>query len=528
MIYLKHLFFLFSIFVILFIFFILVKPEKINNEKEKNFMLKIEKIRPAYVAGQFYPASKKELENTIDFFLNNAQKEKFDEKIEIKALIVPHAGYVFSGQTAAFGYKQLENNFNKIFILADNHNSEALYSGISIPTNFTHFQTPLGEIKISNLINSFLENNLFKNISSAHKTHVIEIHLPFLQKILSNFEIIPMALSGLDENQRKELTELISQNLDSNSLVIASSDLSHFHPYEKAVKLDKICLEAIINGDIEKVKKCEICGPNSVLTLMEIAKQKKWKTKFLDYKNSGDITGDKNNVVGYASVIFYQEKELNKKEQKILLDLARKSIELRIKENKIFEPDLNLISQYPKLLEKKGAFVTLFKDGKLKGCIGNILPQEKLYLSVQNNAINAAINDPRFLPIERKELDEIDIEISVLEIPQLIKANPIREQNFLTIHADDDINSLSTSNNTAFSNGVNHWQEYLDKLIPLKDGVIIKLGSNQATYLPQVWEQIPEKENFLNSLCQKAGLDYECWKDPETKIYKYQVQMFKE
>ncbi len=519
---------IFFLIIIFLIFLVLLWPKEINNKSsafqqnikpykqnynmswkalDKNFMSKKsiqkieEKIRPTYVAGQFYPASKEELKNTIESFLKNIQKEKFDKEIEIKALIAPHAGYIFSGQIAALGYKQLENNFNKIFILADNHNSNAFYFGVSIPTNFTHFQTPLGKIKISNLTNSFLRNKLFKNIPQAHETHIIEVHLPFLQKVLSNdFEIIPMVLSGLDKNQRKELADLIIQNLDSNTLIIISSDLSHFHPYDKAVKLDKICLKAITEMDFEKAEQCEICGPGSILTLMEIAKQKKWKTKLLGHKNSGDVIGDKNGVVGYGSIVFYQEKKsdtlkaLDKNEQKILLDLARKSIELQVKENKIFEPNLNLISQYSKLLGKKGTFVTLYKNKKLRGCIGNILPQEELYLSVQNNAINAAINDPRFTPVAQEELNEIDIEISVLEILQLIKAN--------------------------------NWQEYLNQLIPLKDGVIIKLGLNQATYLPQVWEQIPEKEIFLNSLCQKAGLDYECWKDPKIEIYKYQVQMF--
>lgn len=504
----RSIFFLF-ILIIFFILLILLWPTKIYNENymSKKIIQKIEKkTKQAYVAGQFYPSSKEELEDIIENFLNNFQKEKFNKEIEIKAIIAPHAGYVFSGQVAASSYRQLKNNFNKVFILADNHNSQAFYSGISIPINFTHFQTPLGEIKISNSINSFLKNKLFKDIFIAYETHVIEVHLPFLQKMLSNFEIIPMILSDLNENQIKELSNLISKDLDSNTLIVVSSDLSHFHAYDEAIRLDKDCLKAIEDGNIEKLKRCEICGPSSVLTLMEIAKQKKWKIKLLDYKNSGDITGDKSSVVGYGSVIFYQEKNslqteyskdrLNKEEQKILLDLARKSIESQIQKNKIFELNLNLISQYPKLLEKKGAFVTLYKDGKLRGCIGNILPQEKLYLSVQNNAINAAINDPRFMPVIPEELDRINLEISVLEIPQLIK--------------------------------VHNWQEYLDRLIPLKDGVIIKLGLNQATYLPQVWEQIPEKEKFLNSLCQKAGLNYECWKDPKVEIYRYQVQMFKE
>jgi len=492
--------------IILFTLLILLWPGKISNKNfmSKKFIQKIEeKIRPAYVAGQFYPDSKKELENTIENFLNNARQEKFNKETEIKALIAPHAGYVFSGQIAALGYKQLKNNFNRVFILADNHNSQTFYSGVSISTGFTHFQTPLGKIKISNLTNSFLKNKLFKNIPTAYETHVIEVHLPFLQKVLSNnFEIIPMVLSDLDKNQRKELADLISQNLNSNDLIIVSSDLSHFHPYDEAVKLDSACLKAIIDENIKKAEQCEICGPSSVLTLMEIAKQKKWKIKLLGYKNSGDVTDDKNSVVGYGSVIFYDNEQsdekqsttLNKQEQKILLDLAQKSIESQVKENKIFKPDSNLISQYPKLFKKKGAFVTLYKNKELRGCIGNILPQEELYLSVRNNAINAAINDSRFMPVEMEELDKINIEISVLKIPQLIE--------------------------------VKNWQEYLDKLTPLKDGVIIKLGSRQATYLPQVWEQIPEKENFLNSLCQKAELDNECWKNPKTEIYKYQVQIF--
>ncbi len=179
-------------------------------------------------------------------------------------------------------------------------------------------------------------------------------------------------------------------------------------------------------------------------------------------------------------------------QQNYLLEIARKTIETYIKDREV----LDVEARFEELKERKGTFVTLEKKGDLRGCIGNILPDKEIYLSVRDNAINAAFRDPRFRPVGMDELDDIEIEVSILTLPELIEAvNPV---------------------------------EYLEKIEKDRDGIIIKYMGKSATYLPQVWEKIPEKDIFLESLCHKAGLQGDCWRNPDVEIYRYRVRAFKE
>jgi AmmeMemoRadiSam system protein B len=257
-------------------------------------------VRQPQVAGYFYPDNKKELDKMIDDFLNKAKKLKLGK---VRAIIVPHAGYVYSGQVAAHGYKQIDETYKKVFIIATNHSQYAIFSGASVP-KFDYYETPLGKVKVSPAVKDLLKHDLFTSDEYAHLTHVEEVQLPFLQKILKDFEIIPIVLSNLVEEECKQLAEIIEKYLD-DALVVISSDLSHYHPYEQAVKLDKNCISAIEKQDVEKTKTSEACGLDAILTLLYIAKTKKWKSKIIEYKNSGDVTGDKSGVVGYASIAFY-------------------------------------------------------------------------------------------------------------------------------------------------------------------------------------------------------------------------------
>lgn len=248
------------------------------------------KIREPKFAGMFYPGNKNELEKTVDGFLNKAKKQ-----CNAKAIIVPHAGYVYSGQVAAHGFKQLIKAKNA-FILAANH-THAAYHGASVP-GYTHYKTPFGTVKVSGLAKKLG----IQSINEAHDSHVEEVEIPFLQK-LGIEEITPIMTCGLDQQEAIVLANLIDKYLDK-SIIVVSMDLSHFHQYEEAAKLDKKSIGAILEYDIDTIYKCEVDGPELPAVLISLAKKHGWAARLIDYKNSGDTAHDKSSVVGYASIAF--------------------------------------------------------------------------------------------------------------------------------------------------------------------------------------------------------------------------------
>jgi len=460
-------------------------------------------VRESIIAGSWYPGKKEDLAKLIDAYLGNADNVGLKD---IKALIVPHAGYAYSGQVAAHSYKQIAGKeYKKVIILAPSHHVG--FRGASIP-GYTHFETPMGEVKVSSdagLLKK--ESKIIQSIDLIEeKEHSLEIQLPFLQKVLgSGFEIIPMVLGDLSEADRTTLAGILTKHLDSETLLVVSTDLSHYYPYDTAASLDAECIEAITDLNIKAAEGCEMCGMNPVLVLMEMAKKLGWNTHLLKYANSGDTTGDPSGVVGYAAIAFYAGKkeekkehkkapsgDLNNAEKKYLLGLARETIENYIKSGEVTEPH----TDDQKLKETRGAFVTLEKKGQLRGCIGHIVPVQPLFLDVRDNAISAATEDPRFRQVVEEELDKIEIEISVLTFPEEIKTKSAKET--------------------------------LETIRPGIDGIILNYKGRGATYLPQVWEQLPGKEEFLGSLCMKAGLSPGDWKQKDAKISRYQVQAFKE
>jgi len=457
----------------------------------------LKNVRKSVIAGSWYPGSEEELKTVVDGYLSRAEKQDLGK---IRALVSPHAGYTYSGQVAAFSYKQIqERDYDKVIIMAPSHHY-AFY-GASIG-DYTHYETPLGEVPVSPIADQMMkESSLVSSISKAHlQEHSLEIQLPFLQRSLDKFDIVPIVIGKLSDDDIDRFADLIIKHLDDKTLIVASSDLSHYHPYDIAVQKDTTCINSIISLNLSEAKKCEMCGYYPILVTMQIAQKLGWKTRLLKYANSGDVTGDSSAVVGYTAIAFYSNEssvstvseELNEEEQKFLLNLARESLETYIREGRKIQPE----TDNPKLKGEKGTFVTLEKNGQLRGCIGHIIAIQPLYLDVRDNAINAAVNDPRFRPVTEDELDDIEIEVSVLTKPEVIEADSP--------------------------------EEYLEKIKQGIDGIIIEYSGRSATYLPQVWEQIPDKEEFLEHLCEKAFLPSNCWRQKEVKIYKYRVQTFKE
>lgn len=258
-------------------------------------------FRPAAVAGQFYPGEKGELEEIIDRFLSEAEPPSI--KGEIFGFLLPHAAYSFSGLVAAYGIKAiLGKKFDTVIIIGDSHYER--FDGVSIWSE-GFWETPLGKLEIDKELAQKIiaASDRFLIKDSVHLfEHSVEVQLPFLQKTLKNFKILPIVFGSEDEDWQR-LAETILKNVKNKKiLIIASADLSHYLPYEKAREIDQKTLENITNLQIQDL---EVCAIDSVKTLIETAKSLGGKAQLLKYLNSGDTTGDKSQVVGYASVAFY-------------------------------------------------------------------------------------------------------------------------------------------------------------------------------------------------------------------------------
>jgi MEMO1 family protein len=323
--------------------------------------------------------------------------------------------------------------------------------------------------------------------------HSVEVQVPFLQRVLKKFELLPVVIGEVDAGA---LAKALGERLDERTIVVASTDLSHYHSYEAAKGLDDRCVKAICELDIDAMKGQEACGKAPVLALLHLARQKGWKAQLLDYRNSGDVTGEKDRVVGYTAVAFYApaSENVSASERKYLLELARRTLKSVTAGGDL--PEVSEKEVPPKLLEKKACFVTLTKSGALRGCIGHLTALAPLHQAVAENARNAALRDPRFPPVQPGELGEIKVEISVLTEPRPL----------------------------AFSSP----EDLLSKLHPKEDGVLLHIGPRTATFLPQVWAQIPDKVQFLEHLSQKAGCEASAWRGTDVSVETYHVECFEE
>jgi len=453
--------------------------------------------KPAVVAGQFYPADKNELYNTIEKMLGSRPALGLNG---VQSILVPHAGYIYSGEIAAASFREIIKNFKQVFILAANHNGQADFKGVSIPA-FTHYAIPGVEIPLDSIADELLQYPLFINEPKAHTMHMIEVELPFLYQISGrpipiNFTIIPMIVGRLDQNGIKHLAKTLNKYNTEESLFVFSVDLSHFYNYETCRKLDNFTIQAVLSHDRNSLSQAITDGNQVLLTMLELAELNGWESTLLARGNSGDITGEKERVVGYASIVFHQPLLLSKDEQKELLNMARCSIKQYLDDSTIIKPGKNMLERHPLFRVPRGVFVTLKKNGELRGCIGELVPQKSLIVGVQTLAIESAIQDTRFQPVTKEELNDLQLSISILDFPTQVKvSNP---------------------------------EDFPKALHPGKDGIILIHKGRQSTYLPQVWQQLPDPVAFLSNLCLKQGSLADCWKDKDTILYRYSAYEFEE
>ena len=464
-----------------------------------------QKIKRPNVSGQFYSDDPKELSQQIDRFFNGAAVTPSERFIDIA--IAPHAGYVYSGPAAAYSFKAVSGYpYKTIVILAPSH--FVGFDGISIWAE-GGFETPLGVVNVdqdfTKKLISFDENFYFYPTAFA-KEHSLEVELPFLQKTFKDFRIVPVVMGqptwAVLKKFASALHEVIGNRRDV--LIVVSTDMSHYHEDSIARKMDNRTIEAIKKLSAEEIwRECplrstmEMCGFVPAAAALLYAREKGLnKIELLRYANSGDVTGEKDSVVGYSSFIIYKNDSDPKpssaftlEQKRRLMGIAKSAMEEYIHSGKKIE----VKEQDPRLNEEQGAFVTLQKNGRLRGCIGNIFGRGPLYLTVRDMAIAAATQDPRFSPLSKDELSGIELEISVLSVPRVIK----------------NIGEIQL--------GVH--------------GVIVSQGPfHNGVFLPQVAAETHwSKEEFLSELCsQKAGLPADCWKDPKTRFEVFTAEVFSE
>lgn len=447
------------------------------------------------VAGQFYPADKAVLDAMVDKFLKDAKPAPVTG--HIFGLASPHAGYQFSGAIAGNAFKLIEGKrYSTVVVLAPSH--RVGFEGVALTTKDV-YETPLGRIPLAKepaqkLISEFAWAKDDPRPYSVE--HSLEVELPFLQRTISDFMLLPVIVGSCNEGMIKELASALNRMLPGDDvLFVASTDLSHYHAYNEAVAKDKRTLKLIEDMDTaafaseEKRGGAELCGYLPVETLMEIAKLRDGKAQVVKYANSGDTFGDKSRVVGYGAVVFTGEARkgaLSDEQKRTLLTLARKTIEAQVTGKPL--PPIDDVKD-PALTRRGAAFVTITKHGELRGCIGHIIAMEPLIASIRDNAVAASSDDPRFPPVSPAELKDISVEISVLTEPEPLP-NPM------------DVR-VGT------------------------DGLIIKKDFHQGVLLPQVpTEQGWTRDEYLKGICRKAGMEGTCWKDAH--LYRFQANIFHE
>lgn len=431
-----------------------------------------DKIRRPAVAGTFYPGDvatlNAELTEMLDQVGEDAPAPAFP-----KVVIVPHAGYIYSGPVAASAYDRLRparGIVTRVVLLGPVHRVPV--RGLALP-GAVAFDTPLGRIPIDGQAVARIRDleQVIESPQAHALEHSLEVQLPFLQRVLGEFSLLPLVVGDATAEEVAQVLERLWGGPET--VIVISSDLSHYLPYDDARKIDGITAKAILGFDAG-ISHQQACGATPVTGALIAAKKRGLSPQLLDLRNSGDTAGGRGRVVGYASFAFSEgEARFGTEHGRALLQLARASIgaELGLNPAPAIAGDLWL-----KIA--RATFVTLKKDGALRGCIGSLEAQRPLGQDVVANARAAAFRDPRFPPLVRDEFEAIDVEVSLLSTPRRI---------LFEDHAD-----------------------LIRQLRPGEDGIILEQGeghgSRRATFLPQVWEGLPDPEQFLAHLKQKAGI----------------------
>ena len=442
-------------------------------------------VRPAAVAGSFYPAAAPELRAMVRELLERHAPAAGSRPAPCpKALIVPHAGYVYSGDTAAQTYARLfpyREIIRRVVLLGPAHRVPTLGLAMSAAT---HFASPLGNVCLDLDWQARLQGmDCTSCFDATHEQeHSLEVHLPFLQVMLPSFRLVPLVVGDADAGQVAEVLSRLWGGAET--LIVISSDLSHYHDYATANRIDSRTCEMIERFEYQGLGGEQACGCRPLSGLLSLAKGRKMRIEQVRRCNSGDTAGDRQRVVGYGGFVLWEDSaeaeapqslDLDEDSARRLLALARRSIQARMSGQAPPEPE-DIAGAEPR---PAGVFVTLRKHGQLRGCIGHMEASRTLAREVAQLACSAAFEDPRFPPVQEEELPQLSISLSVLSPKQPVS---FRDE-----------------------------ADLLRQLRPGVDGLMISSGDLHATFLPQVWEELPDAPRFLRHLKRKAGIpDDQC------------------
>ena len=445
--------------------------------------------RPAAVAGTFYPDELTTLARELLGFLDETRDAPLVPGFP-KALIVPHAGYIYSGQVAAHAFALLRPAMGivkRVVLLGPCH--RVAVRGLALP-EATAFETPLGRVEVDAAAVAELKGlpQVSVNAATHAHEHSLEVQLPFLQQVLKGFKLVPLVVGQATREQVAEVLDRLWGGPET--LIVISSDLSHYHPYDTARAIDRRTVQAIV-GFRTDIDHMQACGATPIVGFLETAKRRGMQPELLDARNSGDTAGGRDRVVGYASFAYWDQRaDYQEEHGRTLLGLARASVA-----NALQAGAEAAIPDVPWLKERRATFVTLMQDAKLRGCIGSLQPMRALGEDVVANAAAAALADRRFSPLGRDDLARVEMEVSLLSVPTAV------------LFADEG--------------------ELVAALRPGVDGLILASGDKRGTYLPQVWGEIPEPRQFLASLMQKAGIPADT-RLTRCQVWRYQVRKWKE
>lgn len=456
-----------------------------------------EPIREAAVAGSFYPADASELRAQVKGFLEGASAPQVSGRL--LAVMAPHAGYVYCGAIAGETYRQLQGrNVHTVVIIGPSHKSS--FQGVSVFAAGT-FRTPLGDVPVNTRLASALldEKADVGFYPGPHELeHSLETQIPFIQVALgARVQVVPILVGNPTRNSYQHLISMLGDILarDEGVSLVISTDLSHYHDYESAVRMDEGMLAPLKSIGLEEAQglvtsgKGEMCGAWPVIyamgTLRNLGAN---KGVLYRYANSGDVTGDRNRVVGYAAMGFYRT-PLTQEDARVLLNIADETIRQYVSAGKTpeFEVENSVLRSY------QGVFVTINRQGRLRGCIGSLTPMEPLYKGVARNAVRAAAYDSRFPPMRPEELSDMEVEVSVLT-------------PFIPL-------AVSESHSIVIG----------------RDGLFLQKDGKSGVFLPQVpVEQGWDRETYLNQLCTKAGLPAGAWKAEGAKLYTFRAEVLRD
>ncbi len=460
-------------------------------------------IRSPAVAGMFYPADAVQLSRDLAGYLAKVGESR-SERLP-KAIIAPHAGYIYSGAVAATAYaplRALAGRIKRVVLFGPSH--RVAFQGIAAPT-VEAFRTQLGDIPLDGDAFATVDDLVERRDDAHQAEHSLEVHLPFLQSVLGSFKLAPFVAGSVDGAAVSAVLDRLWGG--DETLIVVSTDLSHYHDYATAQRLDTATAAAIEAMEPSALGREQACGRVPVAGMLTAAKRRGMTIERLDLRNSGDTAGGRDRVVGYGAWALYEKPAAGRGKAILrsvrvektpaspvaaapqtddtmlrqngahLIRLAVASINYGLEHGR--PPAVNLDSFPPPLRENRACFVTLKRGRQLRGCIGSLEAHQPLARDVVENAWKAAFRDPRFPPLQAEERDGVSLSISVLSPPA-----PMR----FTDEAD-----------------------LLTQLRPGIDGLIIRDAGRRSVFLPQVWEDLPDKREFLTRLKLKAGLAADHW-----------------